>query len=620
MWTENHDKAFNEVKSVISDSPCLAFFDPNLKTKVSSDASKIGLGACLYQQQQDGEWRLVFCASRSLTSTEQNYAPIEREALGVTWACDTFAHLLIGLKFEIETDHKPLVALLGQKDLNELPPRIQRFRIRLMRYNFSIKHFPGKELIVPDTLSRAPCKTNPSQESSVLLKEVESYARYVVSEVAVILLCKMQWEQQNDVICSKLIEYCKSGWPDKLSLSGVLKVYYPFRAEINYIDGILMRGTRIIVPCSMRLEILDKLHEGHQGIGKCRERAKASVWWPGLSNQISDLVHKCTACIHNSQEVREPMIPSDFPYRPWEKIGADLFSLHGTTYLVVVDYYSRFIEIAKLDHLKTRSFDVILHLKSIFARHGVPDILRSDNGPQFSSWEFTKFAKDYGFDHVTSSPLYSQANGEVERAVKTVKGLLKKSGDPYLSLMAYRATPVGNGYSPAELLFGRRLKTTIPTAPSLLTPTLPDQRKLRAHEEKYRQKYKLGYDKRHRVVQSVPELKPGTQVFVRDSQTHGIIQRKLNEPRSYEVLTPRQTLRRNRKYLVNCEHETGECTLPEGVNDYLLDLAEGSAKEERENFKTKDTDQVKDNIKGAVPAPYDTRYGRQVKPVRRLDM
>lgn len=126
--------------------------------------------------------------------------------------------------------------------------------------------------------------------------------------------------------------------------------------------------------------------------------------------------------------------------------------------------------------------------------------------------------------------------------------------------------------------------------------------------------------KRHRVVQSVPELKPGTQVFVRDSQTHGIIQRKLNEPRSYEVLTPRQTLRRNRKYLVNCEHETGECTLPEGVNDYLLDLAEGSAKEERENFKTKDTDQVKDNIKGAVPAPYHTRYGRQVKPVRRLDM
>lgn len=146
-------------------APCLALFDPNLKTKVSSDASKIGLGACLYQQQQDSDWRLVFCASKSLTSTEQNYAPIEREALGVTWACDTFAHLLIGLKFEIETDHKPLVALLGQKDLNELPPRIQRFRIRLMRYNFSIKHIPGKELIVPDTLSRAPCKTNPSQKS-----------------------------------------------------------------------------------------------------------------------------------------------------------------------------------------------------------------------------------------------------------------------------------------------------------------------------------------------------------------------------------------------------------------------------------------------------------------------
>lgn len=114
-----------------------------------------------------------------------------------------------------------------------------------------------------------------------------------------------------------------------------------------------MKCTRIIIPGSIRCESLDGLNEGDQGIVRCRKRAKVSEWLPG----------------YNFQEVREPMIPSDLPNRTWGRVRADLFNLHGTTYLVVVDYYSRFIEIAKLDHLKSRSFDVILHLKSMFSRH-----------------------------------------------------------------------------------------------------------------------------------------------------------------------------------------------------------------------------------------------------------
>ncbi|PIK41291.1 hypothetical protein BSL78_21853 [Apostichopus japonicus] len=174
VWNEPQERSFNEIKLECLSGTCLALFDPNLETKVASDASKRGLGACLYQRQQGGEWRLVFCASRSVTSAESNYAPIEREALGVTWACDTFANFLIGMKFKIETDHKPLVSLLGLKDLNQLPPRIQRFRIRLMRYNYDISHIPGKELVVPDALSRAPC--GEISMSDNLEGEVQSYA------------------------------------------------------------------------------------------------------------------------------------------------------------------------------------------------------------------------------------------------------------------------------------------------------------------------------------------------------------------------------------------------------------------------------------------------------------
>ena len=110
-------------------------------------------------------------------------------------------------------------------------------------------------------------------------------------------------------------------------------------------------------------------------------------------------------------------------------------------YLLVVDYYSRYIEIARLSRPTTA--EVVTHLKSIFARHGI-----TDNGPQYSSREFGEFAKDFEFRHITSSPYHPQGNGEAERAVGTIKNLLKKGDDPYKSLLAYRSTPLQVGYSP----------------------------------------------------------------------------------------------------------------------------------------------------------------------------
>ena len=138
----------------------------------------------------------------------------------------------------------------------------------------------------------------------------------------------------------------------------------------------------------------------------------------------------------------------------------------------MVDYYSRCIEIALLK--RTTATEVIAHMKSIFARHGIPKLIVSDNGPQYSSEEFPKFMREYQCQHVTSSPLYPQSNGEAERAVKTIKGLLKKEGDPYLALLSYRATPLQIGYSPSELLMGRKLRTTVPTTREQLIPRVPD--------------------------------------------------------------------------------------------------------------------------------------------------
>ena len=175
----------------------------------------------------------------------------------------------------------------------------------------------------------------------------------------------------------------------------------------------------------MRLQVLDKVHEGHQGIVKSRERAKTSVWWPGLSCEIQDMVENCKICAKYRQQRAEPLIPTPFPERPWQVIATDLFELDNLNYLIVVDYFSRFVEVAALKKT-TQSHEVIRALKGIFARHGIPEQVRSDNGPQYASAEFTHFATEWGFKHVTSSPRFPQSNGEVECAVKTSKSLLKK--------------------------------------------------------------------------------------------------------------------------------------------------------------------------------------------------
>ena len=234
---------------------------------------------------------------------------------------------------------------------------------------------------------------------------------------------------------AEIRQYCLEGWPHKSQVSQRVCPYYTVSAEISLSEGLLLQGSRIIIPQSLRKKVLQQIHTGHQGITKCRDRARQSVWWPGLPSQLQDMVSSCEVCCQHHSQRAEPLIPSELPQLPWQKVGMDLFDYKGSTYLLILDYYSRFIEIAKLS--KTTAGDVINHCKSIFARHGIPEMVISDNGPQFAAESFKEFAQGYNFDHVTSSPYYPQSNGEAETAVKTIKDLLKKEGDPYLSLLTY---------------------------------------------------------------------------------------------------------------------------------------------------------------------------------------
>ena len=181
-WSEIHRKAFRDLKNELSSERVLALYHSKKGTIVSADASSYGLGGVLLQEQSDGKWKPVMYASKSLTSTEQHYAQIEKEALGITWACERFKDFLIGKQFHIHTDHKPLIPLLSHKTLDELPVRIQRFHMRLMRFHFSISHVPGKHLVIADALSRAPV-SYPTTEDDLLQQEADAYVQMIIQSI-----------------------------------------------------------------------------------------------------------------------------------------------------------------------------------------------------------------------------------------------------------------------------------------------------------------------------------------------------------------------------------------------------------------------------------------------------
>lgn len=238
-------------------------------------------------------------------------------------------------------------------------------------------------------------------------------------------------------------------------------------------------------------------------------------------------------------------------YRPWAKVGTDLFSFHGKDYLITVDYYSNFWEVDYLPD--TTSVTVIRKLKAHFARQGIPDIVVSDNGPQYTSQEFKRFSRLWEFKHRTSSPGYAQSNGKAESAVKTAKALMRKAAmderDPYLAILDHRNTPSqGLATSPAQRLLNRRTRTLLPTKDTLLEPELQNNEQ-GIRQNQYRQEKYY-----NRTAKNLNALRSGDKVRVQPLDPHGVwkparVVRPVDN-RSYEVkLESGGVLRRNRRHL-----------------------------------------------------------------------
>ena len=203
VWGHPQQNAFVKVKEELTAPPSLAHYDPTAESKISADASAYGLGAVLLQCGKEG-WKPVSFASRSLSQAEFRYAQIEKEVLALTWACEKFSMYLLGRRFQIETDHKPLVPLLGSRHLDTLPPRVLRFRLRLDRFDFSIEHVPGKYLYTADTLSRAPLATEGVSDLEELAQlAMESCISHLPASHTT--LNELEEAQNTDPVCSMII-------------------------------------------------------------------------------------------------------------------------------------------------------------------------------------------------------------------------------------------------------------------------------------------------------------------------------------------------------------------------------------------------------------------------------
>ena len=456
-WTNRHEREWENLKQTLTTAPVLTFFDPSKKIKVSTDASKDGIGGVLLQAEGE-HWKPVAYASRTMTETECRYAQIEKECLGLVFGLEKFHSYIYGLPtFTVETDHRPLVSII-KKNLNDMSPRIQRLMMKMLRYDFELVYTPGKHLILADALSRAAmrsCVSTTDQDVqchvnmvSAALPVSDKKSREVAEETA------------KDTELQRVMENMQNGWP-----VGSCPLFYNIRGELSVVDGLLLKKNRIVIPQQLRQDLLQRIHEGHLGVEKCKRRARDTVYWPGINKDIERMISRCETCQkHRNKQPKEPMVLADVTTAPWHKVGMDLFHLKGKDYLVVIDYYSNFPEMALLAN--TSSSCVITHVKSIFARQGIANIVHSDNGPCFNSKEWQRFAEQYDFKHVTSSPLYPQSNGKAEKGVHILKQLLKKAADsdsdPYLALLSYRATPLEYGLPPAELLMNRKLQTTLP--------------------------------------------------------------------------------------------------------------------------------------------------------------
>ena len=394
QWHAEHQGAFETLKQLICDATTLAYFNKSRPVTIQVDASQEALGAAL---TQDGN--IIAYASKSLSDTERRYANIEREMLACVFGAERFHTYVFGKHFDIESDHQPL-EIISKKTVSAASARLQRMLLRLQRYDYTIKYRPGKEMILPDSLSR--------MISSADDHEIDLDLQVCHIQFSTPRLVELRSATREDPVLNKVMQYVLSGFPvSRRDMHSQTRAYWSFRDELSIDDGILLKGTRIIVPSSLTKQFMQDLHMGHLGVTKCRLRAKSSVYWPNIDQDVEEFIRSCDMCQRNlASQAPEQLMPiaSDLPNIPWHTLGTDLFTHDGENYLIISDYFSKYPVIERLGN-DSSSHKIASITSKFIGMFGIPHTIISDNGPQFTGKAYQNLIKLHGIAHSTSSPI-----------------------------------------------------------------------------------------------------------------------------------------------------------------------------------------------------------------------
>ena len=613
-WNSQHSQAFQESKSLLIDA-CLVHFDPTLPIVVSADSSKYGLGAVLCQKKEGEELPVVF-ASRTLNKAERNYSQTEKEALALVFALKKFHHYLWGHTFSLITDHKPLLGLFNpNKPIPEMASgRIQRWSLMLQAYSFELYHRSGKSLGTADALSRLPLTAAP-ESVPVCAEWVQLVNALDTTPVTAKEISK--WSSKDPVI-AKVLLFLDCGWPE--TVEDALKPFFHRKNELSVQQGCLLWGARVIIPSQGREQMLRELHQEHLGSTKMKQLARSYFWWPGLDRDIEELSASCGICLSNrALPKKAPLHPWDWPDKPWVRVHADYAGpVLGTYFLVLTDAHSKWMEV--LPTKDTSSFATINLIRNVFSRFGLPLTFVSDNGPNFVSREFELFLEKNGVRHITSAPYQPSTNGQAENAVKSLKYFLKHCAEEDWRmkldkfLFQYRVTPHSTtGVSPAELMFGRRLRTVL----DLVHPGKCVKQNVLSKQERQKSNYDT-------TVTRGVQLNPESPVMVRNYSTvakdRWIPAKVLEQtgPVSFKCeLSGGRTVRRHQNQILTRSPNLLPTMLNKTFSPDNIPLAHSSMVSGSREEEDEVGPEVEVPLRQATPV---RRSNRVVKPPDRLDL
>ena len=523
-WNEVHDNALAAMKKALT-TEAMGYFDKSWDTEVTTDASPFGLGAILAQidPKDSSRRRIIAYASRRLSEVESRYAQVEREALGLVWACEKFRLYLIGRWFYLVTDNKP-VEIIFRNPKSKTSARIERWCLRMVPYQFFIRHEQGISNIV-DYIANNPLLDAVQQDcSEELLNHIEAHINLLVdvSVPSSLRLSAIIRETLADDVLQLVKRFIRGETINDIKL----KLFISSRDLLSESEeGLLLYERRIVIPSNLHKHVLEIAHEGHQGFQKSYALLEQYVWFPMMHKIMKEHVERCIVCKTNSEtKVYEPLKMSPLPSGPWEEVCVDFHGPvgNGEYIMVLIDEYSRFPIIKIIS--TTAGHVVIPALREIFAVFGTPTQVKSDNGPPFQGHKFKEFSGELGFKHRKITPEWPKANAICERFMRPINRVIRNAKatnknwkiELQTFLMIYRLTPhTSTGIAPSKLF----LKThkTSGKLPQYDKPSEPDSKRLECeaymNDKKSKSAIKLYADTRFKSKCST--LKVGDLVLYR---------------------------------------------------------------------------------------------------------